>query len=220
MKKTVFLFIIFASLFSAKAQLSVASDASVIGQFGGIKTYWGLAQDVKVSYPIGPKTSAYLSVGYAIPNKLKEAFSTQAYSPLTTPQVIRYQANTNRQLRQAQIGIMQYLAGSHKAESGTNVYLLAGVGIMSVKASTSYSVDVDTAEYPQIRPYAGEGSAESFSVNAGLGIEQPLGGNFFWYAEAKGWLPTKSLSSPFLKEAEKTPAVLVGVGIRVLFGYY
>lgn len=220
MKKFVFLLTAIVLIHQVQAQISVASDANLIGQFGGMKSYWGLAQDVKVSYPLGPKTSAYVSVGYAIPNKLKETFRAGAFSPTAEPPVIRYQATTNRQLRQAHFGIIQYLSGSHKAESGTNIYFMAGAGVMSVKLSTSYTANVDTAEYESFRPYAGEGSAESFSIHTGLGVEQPLGGNFFWYAEAKGWIPVTSFSSPYLKEPEKTPAILIGAGIRVLFGYY
>lgn len=205
---------------AAKAQLSVATDLSLARQERIAKTFWSPVQTIKVSYPLSNKLSLYGGIGYANGNESRHPGATTAFYDTISPREIRYTAFTTWRTRHGAAGLKVYLMGSHKAEAGSNIYLLAGVGGMSVKVSTKYSARIDTSNYRPMIPYEGESAETVLSYEAGLGFEQPLGGNFFWYLEAKTWQPQKNISSPYLIREDRSKVMMIGAGMRILFGYY
>jgi hypothetical protein len=220
MKKIILTVLTALSLFSAKAQFSIGSDLSIVRQIGESKSFWGLAQSVQPSYGLTKKFLFYATLGYTSADKTTNRFTTNALADTITPKKINYSANTEWRTRQFATGIKYYFKGSYDNEEGLNVYGMAGIGVMSIKLTTDYTAGIDTSNYQSFPPYPGEGTVNKLSFDSGLGIEGPLGGNFFWYTEAKAWIPTDKVTSPYLLGSNKVMPIMVGAGLRVLFGHY
>lgn len=204
----------------AQSQLSIGTDLSLARQMRTEENFWSPVQTIRISYPFSNKISAYASLGYANGHETRHPAATTAFYDSVSPRTIRYTAITTWRTRHGSLGLKYYILGSHAAEAGSNIYLLAGVGGMSVKTSTKYSVSVDTSNYMPIIPYQGEGAETTWSYEAGAGYERPLGGNFFWYLEAKTWQPQGTIKSPYLLGEDKSRVLMFGAGLRILFGYY
>lgn len=204
----------------ALAQFSIATDINVMRQFGKQQSFWSMAQTVQFSYALKNKESIYLSIGNSTPHDIKDNFITKAKSDTIFPKAIGYVATSSWRTRQFTAGWKHYFTGGYNSEDGLSIYGLAGAGIMSVKISTQFSLGVDTTHYYALTPLAGTQSVNRLSFDVGLGIEKPIMGNFFWYAEAKTWIHKGAFRSPLLaRQNEKITPVMIGGGLRILFGY-
>ncbi len=220
MKKWLLLFAV-VSFFNADAQFSISSDLSVMRQFGKQQSFWSLAQNVQLSYAFTRTESLYFSIGNATPHKEIGKYVTQAKVDTFYPKAIGYRATTSWTTRQFSAGLKHYFAGTHNSETGTNIYGIVGVGLMSVKLLTEYSIGIDTVHYQSIVPYAGTKAVNRLSADLGVGIEAPLRGSFYWYAQAKTWIHAGTIPSNLLTQPnDKIVPVMLGAGIRVLIGNY
>jgi hypothetical protein len=111
------------------------------------------------------------------------------------------------------------VVGTNDAESKWNLYTISGFGLIFGQASNIYSLSVDTSLYnlPQ-QPVNGAGHFKRLTIDLGLGWEIPIGGDLYFYSEAKMWIPTTDYPSKYLFINNNAPLVgTVSAGLRISF---
>lgn len=217
------LFVILITGMQAKAQLrvSILNDLSVLRTFHHTQSFWSLGHSIAGNFHFSPARSGYISFTYYTPGNFKNVFTAVARSGSTIPQTMDFTVKGSWALRQLAFGGKQYLTGAFNAESAVGIYGQAGLGIMWVKASNTFTPEVDTALYTIPAPLeSGEGSFFGITADLALGVEKPLGGNFFAYAEGRTWGPLTKNKTPYIHKNDKVLfPVMLHLGLRILFGY-
>jgi hypothetical protein len=205
---------------AAAQRFSIASDLSLMRQ-SKEPTYFALVQTIQPSFAVSRKTSLYLSIANSSIHKSELRFVATARADSIQPKTIPYIATTSWRTRQFSGGLKQYIIGGYKSDGGIGLYVLAGVGIMSVKLENAFSRPIDTLFYHVAEPSPGHETMNRWSYDLGLGFEKSMTPNFYWYIESKAWLHRDNFSSPYMFEKNVTIMPLMfGAGLRVLFGYF
>lgn len=204
---------------SAFTQFSVATDASFLRNLNKDQKFWSFGQTVQLNfYPAGEKNAVYVWVSYYTTGKFENNFSAPARDPLTSPQEIRYRANTHLRYRNLSLGWKHYFTGAYNSENIWNAYGYAGFGLLLGKASNSFDKVIDTSLYTVSQPLEGSSAFKRLTIDAGLGVEIPLGATVYVYSEARTWIPSSHYPSKYLyKDNHDIPAIIaVNLGLRVL----
>jgi len=204
--------------FTAVAQFSVATDASLLRNLSKQQKFTSFGQTVQLNFYPGVKDAVYAWISYYTNGKFTNNFVATAKDSLTSPQEIYYAAHTEMRYRQISIGWKHYFVGAYNSEHIWNVYGYAGFGLLLGKASNTFDKLVDTALYNSPQPIEGSSAFRRLTIDGGLGTEFPLGGGVFVYSEVRTWLPSSHYPSEYLyKSNYNIPAIVaINVGLRLL----
>ncbi|MGZ3851985.1 MAG: hypothetical protein ACXVBX_04285 [Flavisolibacter sp.] len=201
----------------AQMRFSFATDLSFMRNFSPHQQFWAVGETVQSNMHFTPRQSAYAWISYYTPAKYSNDFTASAKSPTTLPATIPFSASAQWKTGQVSLGWKHYFKGSYDAESGYNIYSIAGFGLMFTKVNNVFSTPVDTSLYnsPTI---AGTGKFYRLTVDLGLGAEYPISGNFYLYGDLRTWIPTSDYPSPYLHSNKDVPLpFFICVGLRIPF---
>ena len=219
--KTILLFIIsiLPQILFSQIRVSVSTDISLQRDFKKEQRFWAFGQDVVVNWQFTRRGGTYAAVTYYSNGKFKNSLSASAKSPATSPQEIFFINKAWVRLIQISLGWRHYLVGTNDAESKWNLYSITGFGLIFGEATNEYSTTIDTSLYntpPQ--PINGSGHFKRLTLDLGLGLEIPLGGDIYFYSEGKIWVPTTGYPSKYLFVNNNAPlAAMATAGLRILF---
>jgi hypothetical protein len=204
---------------SGQVRFSVSSDFAVMRNFSPKQKFWTLGQTVEGNFHFSKKETAYAWINYYIPGKFKNHFNASAKSPSTLPPTINFTASARWRNNEVSLGWKHYFRGSFDAENGWSLYGTAGFGLMFTKVENSFDPAVDTALYnTPLLP--GSNQFYRLTLDLGLGVEFPVGGDFFLYSDIRTWIPSSGYPSPYLHNTKNVPLpAIVSGGLRILFGY-
>jgi hypothetical protein len=215
----VFIFLFGAIYGQTQIRLSVAPDLSLIRNFSPKQRFWSLGQTVQFNFHFSAKESGYAWITYYTPGKFKNNFTATAKSLTTTPYTIPFKASARWRNNEVSLGWKHYFKGRFDAETGYNIYGIAGFGLMFTKVENIFSPIIDTSLY-NTPTLAGNSEFYRLTVDLGTGVEFPIGGNFFLYSDVRTWIPTTDYPSPYLHNNKNVPLpFMVSGGMRILFGY-
>ena len=224
MKNAVVLILLIITTANARAQpkVSFATDVSVMANFSPKQQFFAIGQTIQFNFHFTPKTSFYSWFIYYSPGKFENDCKAIAKSPSITPPEINYEVKGTWNMREFSLGWKPYLKGRFDAEYDWNLYGLVGLGFMYIRAENSLKQPVDTSLYTiAATPEIGKGTINRLTVDLGLGVEIPLGGDFFAYGDLRTALPASSYASPYLHSTKNVPmSVMLNVGLRILFANY
>ena len=207
------------SNFNAFAQYSVATDGSLLRNLKEQQKFWVFGQTVQLNlYPSGEKNAVYAWISYYTTGNFTNNFVAAAKNAGTTPQEIHYTAHTGLRYRQLSVGWKHYFIGAYNSENIWNAYGYGGFGLLLGKVSNSFDKPVDSALYIIPPPIEGSSGFKRLTIDAGLGVEFPLGTTVFVYTEARTWLPSSHYPSKYLyKSNHNIPEVIaINLGLRIL----
>jgi len=219
--KTILLIIVsfLPQLIFSQTRISVATDASVLRSFKEGQQFWAFGQDVVMNWNFTPRSGAYAWVAYYSKGNFENSLSAEAKSATTVPQEISFSNKAQVRFQHVSLGWKYYLVGRSDIENGWSLYTITGLGIMFGTASNVYSTTIDTSLYNTPKnPINGSGHFKRLTLDLGLGWEVPIGGDLFFYAEGKTWLPTTDYPSEYLLVNENAPVTgMLTAGFRILF---
>jgi hypothetical protein len=196
----------------------LGTGVSGLRNFSPQQKFWAIGQTVQAVFHFSAKQSAYAWLDYYTEGKFKNNVTATAKSPSLTPQQLNYVATGRLTYRHISLGWKHYFKGSFEQDKTLNYYGQAGFGFLFAKVRNSNSAPVDTSLY-DANPREGIDKIRKLTFDLGLGAEQPLGANFFLFADGRLWLPASSNNSPFLTNQRNVPlSFMVSAGLRVLFG--
>jgi hypothetical protein len=218
--KTILLLIVsgFYQISLSQPFLSIATGLSLQRSFKQDQRYWAVGQDVIFNYHLS-KTGVYASISYYTDGKFKNQLAATAKSATTSPQEISFTNRAELRLRQISLGWRYYVLGAPDAVQGWNLYGITGFGLIFGKATNTYSTTIDTSLYnAPAQPASGSGHFKRLTIDVGLGLEMPLHGDIFLYAEGKAWIPTTDYPSKYLFVNDNAPLTAnVTAGLRIVF---
>lgn len=187
--------------------------------FSPNQKFWSLGETVQFNFHFTKRQSAYAWLAYYTPGKFKNNFSATAKSPVTVPSNIPFKATGRWRSNEVSIGWKHYFKGSFDAETGYNVYSIAGLGLMFTKVENIFTPSIDTSLYTA-PTRSGNSEFYRLTIDLGVGAEFPIGGNFFLYSDVRTWIPTTDYPSPYLHNNKNVPMpLMISGGMRILFGY-
>lgn len=212
-----FLFTFFFFVASSQQRFSIATDLSLQRSFKKDQTYWALGQTVQSIFHLSPRNGIYVWFAYYSQGRFTSKMSATAKSPLTNPQEIHYIDSTRIQLRQFSVGWRKYLKGTPDIEEGWNLYCYAGLGLVPGQVQNAHSVPIDTFTY-HVPVHAGKAGFKRLTLDLGVGVEVPLGAEFYFYTDGRVWVPTTDYPSKYLLVNNNAPLVgMLSIGVRVIF---
>jgi hypothetical protein len=159
----------------------------------------------------------YAWLSYYSNGKFHNDLIATAKSSTTNPQQISFVNNALMRYKHISIGWKHYLKGAFDNEGSWNLYGYAGFGLMLGRIQNSYSSIIDTANY-SVPVNSGKSNFKRLTADLGLGWEIMLGGDIYFYNEARAEIPTSDYPSPYLFLNRNAPLMAsVNAGIRIVF---
>jgi hypothetical protein len=219
-RKSIILFFFSALLgvcaFSQQARLSLSSDFSLQHAFKKDQRYWGFGQTVSAQLNLSPKDAAYIGFCYYSKGKVSNEVEAIAKSSATLPAQIAYTNRGEIGFKQISVGWRHYLKGNYANEEW-NLYGMLGFGLMFGSAKSTASTAIDTSLY-DVPVLPGKGNFKRLTYDLGLGFEQPMGGDIFFYSEIKTFIPATDYPNKHLYVNDKAPlTAYLNLGFRILF---
>jgi hypothetical protein len=213
-----FLFLLFsATAFSQKPQFSIATDLDFQRSFKKEQRYHAVGQTAQFLFHFTPKDGAYCWIAYYSFGKFNNDLTASAKLPATNPQEIDYVNHAQMRFKQISLGWKHYLKGAYNSEDGWSLYGYAGFGLMLGRIINAHSISIDTAQYT-IPVLAGKAHYKRLTMDLGLGVEIPLGGDIFLYTETRVWVPTTDYPSKYIFVNKNAPLLAaLNFGLRILF---
>ena len=213
---TLFFSLLFSTAFSQQG-FSIASDIGFQQNLKKEQSFWTLGHTTNAIFHLTPKDGIYTWFSYYTNGRFKNNLTAIAKSPLSNPQQIPFTNSTRMRLKHFSVGWRKYLKGTPDAESGWNMYGLAGFGLLLGRVDNIYSTFIDTTLY-SVPVRRGQGNFKRLTFDHGIGFEYPIAGDFYFYSEGKVWVPTTNYPSKFLFVNNNSPyVVMIGAGLRILF---
>ena len=195
----------------------MATDLDLQRSFKKEQQYWAGGHTVQVQFSFTPKDGVYAWIAYYSNGKFKNGVTATAKSPATLPQQIAYTNQALMRFKHISIGWKKYLKGTFSAEEGWNLYGYSGFGLLMGRVENTHSVILDTVLY-YVPVRSGKANFKRLTLDLGLGWETPLGGDVFFYAEGRAWVPATDYPSKYLFVNNNAPLVgMLNAGIRILF---
>lgn len=196
---------------------SLATDLTIQRNFKKEQKFWAVGQTIHTIYHLDTKDAVYASFSYYSNGKFKNDITATAKSPSTTPQQINYVNDGSMRLKQLSIGWRKYLVGKYDEEKKWNLYSYAGFGLLLGRIENTHSVAIDTASY-HVPVRTGKANFKRLTLDLALGMEYPIGGDFFLYGEGRAWIPTTDYPSNHIFVNANAPFTgMVCCGLRLLF---
>ena len=220
MTKRIIITVFFALLFSAvypQQLFSISSDIGLQRNFKKEQRYWAAGHTTQALFHLSPKEGIYTWFAYYTSGRFKNNVTATAKSSLTTPPSLDYVNSSKMVLKQFSVGWRKYLKGSADAEKSWNIYTYAGFGLIFGEVKNTHSIMIDTSLYV-VPVRSGSAGFKRLTVDLGLGLEIPIGGDYYFYTEGRVWLPTTSYPSKYIFVNNNAPLVaMLDAGIRILF---
>lgn len=207
----------FIPAFPQKAQFSLATDFTFLRNFTKEQRFWTIGQTVVAHFNFTPKDGMYAWVTYSGNGKFSNQVAASAKTVFTFPMQVNYINNGIMRFRQISIGWKHYLKGAYNTETNWSLYGYAGFGLLFGNIINTHSVAIDTTNYftPVLK---GNADFKRLTLDIGLGYEKPIGGDVFFYMEARVLIPTTEYPSHYLFVNNNAPLISsVNVGLRLLF---
>jgi hypothetical protein len=212
-----FLGILFFTKALAQPQFSLSTDLSLQKSFKKGQQYWAVGNSNILNFHLTPKDGIYAWFCYFSDGKFHNNITAIAKNALTSPSQINYRNSVRMRLKQISIGWKRYLKGTPDAEKNWNLYGSAGFGLLFGRVTNIHTVNIDTALY-NVPVLSGTANFKRLTFDLGLGIEFPLGGDFFIYSEARAFIPATGYPSPYIFVNDNAPFVSnLSLGLRLLF---
>ena len=203
--------------YSQPPQFSIATDVGVQKSLKIGQQFWAFGHTIQAQFHITEKDALYTWLSYYTNGKFRNSVTATAKDPLTLPQQVNYTNSAVMSFRQFSVGWKRYLKGQYNSESGYNVYVYGGFGLLFGRVENHHSVVIDTLDY-QVPVRAGSAKFKRLTADLGLGSEIPLGGDFYLYFEGRLWLPASDYPSKYVFVNDDAPLVaMFNTGIRILF---
>jgi hypothetical protein len=120
-------------------------------------------------------------------------------------------------LKHFSVGYKKYFTGGADIEKGHSLYGYAGFGLLPGRIENRHDAAIDTSLY-DLPVLSGTANFKRLTFDLGAGWERPIGGDFFFYAEARVWIPTTDYPSNYLFQNRNAPFVgMLNAGLRVFF---
>lgn len=203
----------------AQVRFSLSTDFDLQRNFSPEQKYWAIGQTIRGEWHSKPRTGFYGWVCYynwgRFNNNQLEAI---ALDPSTSPGSISYSNNARMRFTQISLGVKQYLKGGFKTEESWNFYGIAGLGaLMGVVNNSLRTALPDTSLY-RVPVLNGRKRFNRLTLDLGLGIEAPMGGDLYLYTEARSLIPVTYFPSAYLANSHYTPlSGVLAFGVRMLF---
>lgn len=198
-------------------QISFATDLGIQRNFRETQEFWTLGHTVHTQFHLNAKNAVYILFAYYTNGKFTNNLTATAKSPLTIPSEINYTNSARMRLKHFSAGWKKYFKGGADAEKGWNLYGYAGFGLLPGRIENTHSVFIDTALY-SVPVIGGRANFKRLTLDVGAGWEKPIGGDFFFYAEGRVYIPTTNYPSKFLFANDNAPFVgMLNAGLRIFF---
>jgi hypothetical protein len=201
----------------SQLRFSIATDLDWQHSFKHDQHYMAVGQTVNFHFHLTPKDGFYAWIAYYSDGKFNNDLKATARQGTTSPQEISYVNRSNMRFKPVSIGWKHYIKGVFDLEEGWNLYSYAGFGLVLGRIFNSPSLAIDTSLYA-VPVRAGKGNFKRLTADLGLGWEKPLGGDIFFYTEARIWIPMTDYPSKFLFVNRDAPLFAsLNFGFRLLF---
>lgn len=211
------LFFFISNGFAQQPRFSISTDFNFQHSFKKDQRYWAVGQTVQGQFNFTGKDGLYVWLSYYSNGKLHNNLAASAKSPSTIPQEINFTNNAKMRYKHISIGWKHYLKGAFDNEDSWNLYGYAGLGLLLGKIENTYSTTIDTTNY-SVPVNNGKANFKRLTLDLGLGWETNLGGDIYFYNEARIEIPTTDYPSPYLFVNRKAPLMAsLNFGIRILF---
>jgi len=196
---------------------SVATDLTLQRNFKEEQRFWAFGQTINAIFHLDAQNGVYAWFSHYSNGKFRNNITATAKSPATTPQQIRFVNNGKMRLKELSIGWRKYLLGTFDAEKKINIYGYAGFGLLLGSIENTQSVNVDSAIY-NVPVLSGKANFKRLTFDLGIGVEKPIGGDFYLYTECRAWIPTTDYPSKYIFVNENAPFTgMFCAGLRLLF---
>ncbi|HMU44879.1 MAG TPA: hypothetical protein PKC72_00865 [Chitinophagaceae bacterium] len=196
---------------------SVATDLTIQRNFKKEQKFWAFGQTIHTIFHLDGQNGVYVWFSIYSNGKFKNDVTATAKSTATIPQEINYVNSGKMRLKELSIGWRKYLKGTFDEEKKINIYGYAGFGLLLGRIENTHSVSIDTADY-NVPVRSGKANFKRLTFDLGLGVEQPVGGDFFLYGECRAWIPTTDYPSKYIFVNSNAPFTgMICVGLRLLF---
>lgn len=198
-------------------RFSAAVDASLQRSFKKEQQYWAFGNTLQAQFSFAPKDAAYIWVSYYSNGKFTNKLTATAKAPATVPQQINFDNHAQMRFKQVSLGWKKYLKGRFDADEKWNLYSTLGFGLVLGWVNNTQAPSIDTSLYNNI-VQAGKANFKRLTIDAGLGVEFPLGADIFLYSEGRMWIPTTDYPSKYIFVNKDAPLIgMFNLGMRVLF---
>lgn len=201
----------------AQPRFSIATNPEMLRSLRKDQRFWAFGHNTQAQFHLTPKDGIYISFAYYSGGKFKNQLHATAKNTLSIPQKISYTNNARLRIRHFATGWKKFLKGSSEEEENWSLYCLGGFGLLFGNISNTHSEEIDTANY-NIPVLSGTANFKRLTYDLGLGIDVPMKGDLYLYAEGKIAVPAWGYPSNYLLVNDKAPlTATVGAGIRILF---
>ena len=221
MKKTTAIFffisILFTPGFSQERKFSFSTDASLLHSFRKDQRYWAFGQTITAQLYFSPTDAWYGWFAYYGNGRFTNRLTALATDTAAIPQAIQYLNYAAMKYQHLSTGWKHYFTGSYFAEENLSLYGYAGFGLMFGNVMNKHSISLDTSLY-ELPVLSGKASFKRLTIDLGLGIEKPLGGDIYAYFEGRAIVPTTEFPSRHLLVNRNAPFTgSFNTGLRLLF---
>lgn len=214
-------FLVLFSTLNIRAQVSLATDISLLRNFDGQQPFTVIGQTVHGQWHVEEKNTLYAYFTYHSNGKYANDLIANAKATGTQPQKFSFTNRSEMRLRHLSFGVKRYFIGSYKKLEKINLYAAGGFGLIMGTAVNNFSVAVDTALYTvQNNVLNGSGDFKRLSFDLATGFEIPVGYEIFVFSEARIHIPTTNYPNSYLLKNNNAPFLGgINLGMRILFNY-
>jgi hypothetical protein len=196
---------------------SMATDFDLQLSFKKDQKFWAAGPTFNSVFHFDSKNALYAWFGFFSAGKFKNDLVAVAKQPATLPRQLNYRNTSRISLKEFSLGWRRYLKGDPAIKKGWSLYTNTGLGLMFGIARNTSQVVPDTTLY-QVPVFNGGAKFKRLTVDLGIGVDFPLRGDFYYYAELRTWIPTTSYPSKHLLVNNDAPFVgMFCNGLRILF---
>ena len=205
------------NLLAQPPQISVVTDIGLQRSLKKDQKFWAFGHTLQFQYHITYKDALYVWLSYYTNGKFSNFLTATAKDPSTNPQQVDYLNHARMGFKHFSLGWKKYLINQYDIESGWNLYVYGGFGVLFGKVINELSATIDTAVY-NMPVLGGEAAFKRLTVDLGLGSEFPIGADFFIFTEGRLWVPASDYPSKYVFVNNNAPLVgMFNLGVRVLF---
>ncbi len=197
--------------------MSLGTEFLVQRNFSSGQEFWTIGQSIRGEWKMGRGPALYAGLSYFSAGKFTNGLEAPAKDPATLPQRVAFDNNGRLRFTEISLGLKPYILGKWDAEERWSVYGITGLGLLMGRVDNVQSTNIDTALY-SLPVLPGRGRFGRLTLDLGLGIEVPMGGDLFIFSETKSFIPISTYPSAYLLDPGYTPLTLnMGLGVRVIF---
>ena len=213
----IFALLVSITLFAQFPRFSMATDVGLQRNFKKEQNYLVIGHNTMPIFHLSMKDAVFVSFSYYGYGKYTNSAVALAKSPVVIPQEQHYTNSGRMRAKEFTIGWRRYLVGDFERNDKLNFYGSAAFGVMFGKVINTHNISIDTVDY-HVPVRQGVAKFKRLTVDLALGGEHAVGGDFYFYMEARVWIPTTDYPSKYLFVNDNAPFMgMIGAGFRLLF---